>query len=507
MKDNKVSNFESIDEIEFTLTSDVWTKENLFKVTKLFQQNGSEECAINILEKLITINISDIPRYRKKIFFLIIFFSEIKIELQDFIYELVKCISIKSFVEKYQMTIIHLINQCPSEILRMLISKYFLPQLNNDNINVLLTTGRAIPVALTRRLYKSPIVETIASIVVHFIKCPEVIIELEHRLNEEDSQRRFEIHSVTKAALLECDESNFKFMENLVNKLIEELDGDDILSSLASLAILTEITSEREVAAIYLSQKGLIDKIYKNLIHMEDEKDNSFLYYGYIKFFGYLISVNSNYLKQYPFFVELLLKMFQTFDKLENDQKILTISTFGAIFHSSQSKKLLFEIDEIKNNLSNIMPIFTNFLTYSNVDVKIHILDSLVMLFQNFVVKDTFIFEGLLDMCGSNFTTILLDILKSPFEARFTAQHLLQIIIDVSYGFEKIYFTPTFMEYLLDKKSETNSIGMQAKYNIICNIIEKYKEIIGEENIKKLKEYIKNGPCSSEKIPIVALMD
>ncbi|CEF63064.1 26S proteasome non-ATPase regulatory subunit 5 [Strongyloides ratti] len=473
MKDKKVSNFESIDEVEFTLTSDVWTRENLFKVTKLFQQTGNEECAVNILEKLLKINISEVP----------------------------------SLVEKHQMTIVFFINQCPSEILRMLINKYFLPQLTDDNLTLLLTTGRAIPVALTRRLYKSPIVETIASIVIHFIKCPEVITELEHKLKEEDSQRRFEIHSVTKAVLLESNENNFHFIENLVDKLIKELDGDDILSSLAALTILTEITSERETAAVYLGQKGLIDKIYKCLIQMENDKDNSFLYFGYIKFFGHLVSVNSDYLKKYPVFVRLILKMFQDFDKLGNDQKILTISTFGAIFHSSQSKKLLFEIDEIKNNLPDIMPIYTNFLIYGNMETKIHVLDSLVMIFQNFFLKDTFIFEELLDLCGPSFTTTLLDILKSPFESKLAALHFLQIITEVVYGFKKIYFTPTFMEYLLDKKTETNLIGMQTKNNIICNIIEKYNDIVGEENIKKLKDSIKYGSSYIEKTPDVAVME
>uniref|UniRef100_A0A0N5BYL6 26S proteasome non-ATPase regulatory subunit 5 n=2 Tax=Strongyloides papillosus TaxID=174720 RepID=A0A0N5BYL6_STREA len=493
MKDKIVSKFESINELDFTISSDIWTKENLFKATKLFQERGSEEDTVEILEKLIKINVSNVP-------------SEIGIELQDFIYEIVKRVSISSFAEKYQMTMILFINQCPYEILRMLINKYFIPQLNDDNINILLTTGRGISVSITRRLYESPIVETIANMVTYIIKCPEVVTELEHKLEEENSQRRFEIHSVTKAVLLKNNESDFYLIENLVNKLIGELDGNDILSSLASLTILSEIASEREIAAFYLGQKGLIEKIYNNLTRMKEEKDNIFLYFGYIKFFGHLVSVNPNYLKKYPIFVESILGMFDNFEELGNDEKILAISTFGAIFHSSESKKFLFEIDDIKNNLSKIMGTSTKFLLCSNMETRIHVIDSFVMLFQNYDLKDTNIFEKILDLCGSDFTTLLIDILKSPLESRYAVQHLILNLIDITYGFKKIYFTPTFLEYLLDRTSETNLIGMQAKHDIISKIIENYFEIVGEANVNKLKEYIKNYPRRREAIPDVALM-
>uniref|UniRef100_A0A0N4ZSX3 26S proteasome non-ATPase regulatory subunit 5 n=1 Tax=Parastrongyloides trichosuri TaxID=131310 RepID=A0A0N4ZSX3_PARTI len=493
MKDINIITFEKIDDIDFSQNSNVWTEEGLRKATKIFKEYGSEDSAINILEKLLKIDVSEVP-------------TVIIPLVQDFVCEVLKTISMESIVNKYQMTLVLFINQCPHEILRVIINKYFMPQLNTDIINILSTSGRAIVVALSRRLYKSPIVETIAEMVRHFIKCPEVMMELEYKLNDENSQRRFEIHTVTKAVILNNDETEFPLIDNLISALLKELEEDDILSALAALTMLTEITSQREGASVYLNKKGTIKRIYEILSHSKKDGNYSLLYFGCIKFFGHLISVNINHLNEYPVFIQSILGMFLNFDGLNNEEKILAISTFGATFHSRESKKYLLLIEEIKMYLINIMRTYKNFLTYADQTTRIHIFDALVMLFEGFSMEEENIFKELFDSFGTNFPNMLLDFLKSPFEIRFIAQHLLQRIIEVPYGFEKIYFTPGFFDYLLDRKTETNSVGMQTKYDIICTIVQKYYDVLGDTNTEKLKDYIKKGSCYNEFVPELVVM-
>jgi len=93
-------------------------------------------------------------------------------------------------------------------------------------------------------------------------------------------------------------------------------------------------------------------------------------------------------------------------------------------------------------------------------------------------------------------TDLILSIARSPLpEARLGAYTILIAVAKLSAGGQVLFTHPGFYEWLMSREGETTKEGREAKYTLVEVIVgSQVKGLLADEIVKKLEQYIKQGP-------------
>jgi 26S proteasome non-ATPase regulatory subunit 5 len=93
-------------------------------------------------------------------------------------------------------------------------------------------------------------------------------------------------------------------------------------------------------------------------------------------------------------------------------------------------------------------------------------------------------------------TELVLAMAKSPLpETRFGAYTLLSAVAKLGTGGQVLFTHPGFYEWLMNRERETTKEGREAKYAVVESIVgSEVKGLLADEIVRKLQEYLKQGP-------------
>ncbi|KAJ7372230.1 26S proteasome non-ATPase regulatory subunit 5 [Desmophyllum pertusum] len=214
-----------------------------------------------------------------------------------------------------------------------------------------------------------------------------------------------------------------------------------------------------------------------------------------IRFFGYLAqSRPAEVTQQYPAFLQNVFSFLTAGDPA---LKLIAIQTIGVVAHSEPGLRVIFDN---KSRNDETMKILCTDINSSEADVKGRTLEALALIFHSPDVPS----EDLSSLTGSLFSAmasnplqILIEVSKQPFQdVHCAALKVFRSLAKYRWAQEDMTTCPGFLEYLLDRKTETDKAGKELKYGLIAELVRSpfSKEVFDKPFHLRLREYEREGP-------------
>jgi len=280
------------------------------------------------------------------------------------------------------------------------------------------------------------------------------------------------------------------------------LRSDDVLSQLNALEMLSQIAVSSPEGLSFVQDKGIIDWINNTFAKSESDPLVSFLLPGCVKFFGVLCA--SNPIEIVPNYKPILKKIFEDVSRSEDPTlSCLCAETISFICSKGEGLKVLYstEADALKDVITTMTEIVTN--PGEDDYSRQRTLESLTSMFNHDVndVELTNICEKLYRCLADVPMNYLFKLVQIPFaEIRHGGFALLGHISKYSWVEQDMALCPGFLEYLLDRNTETEKEGHELKFNIIQNLARSVTALdnFGLGYLEKLQTYCTQGPFYSE---------
>ncbi|MFH4979564.1 hypothetical protein AB6A40_006273 [Gnathostoma spinigerum] len=288
-------------------------------------------------------------------------------------------------------------------------------------------------------------------------------------------------------------------------------------------------------AAAYLSESGIVDKMYSMFGKITDHPDAGFLFPGVIKFFGHFSVASPGCLTQYPLFLRSVFDLVYHFDYLDAAQRLLAFDTLSLVSSSNQSRILL--SSSVEYDMAKAMRAFSVAVATGPIEMRVRNLDALALLFSSqhetrennamevnttndsmiidtkkrrvtdgsFADADiTRILHTWFEYLGEAFPTFLLSYLVKPFpDLRYSSLGVLRQLLSYEWGIHTFMLTNGFLDYLLNRNTESESSGKLSKYDLVCLLIDSGSPSISSQELLRLKLYRKEGAYYVDRPPIV----
>ena len=220
---------------------------------------------------------------------------------------------------------------------------------------------------------------------------------------------------------------------------------------------------------------------------------------GLIKFFGNIAHLRpKQMIFQHPNFMDCLFTMTESADVT---QKAIAFETIGYIGVSLEGKVTLADLG---NKMSNCIEKLEDLIRDSPTEIRIRGMNAFSSLIKldkenqtnEFLSITEFWYKKALGNRGSPMQ-LLVGIVKLPFaDMRLTVYGLLINIAKQGWGRREILRFPGFPELLLDRSTERDKEGKDAKFDLVTSLVESgdAKEVVGAELEGRLREYARLGP-------------
>ncbi|CAF1589750.1 unnamed protein product [Rotaria magnacalcarata] len=284
---------------------------------------------------------------------------------------------------------------------------------------------------------------------------------------------------------------------------------NDILYLMNCLELLTSLTQKPHTLA-YLQNKTDVMEHYLHLLLSTNDGNT---YYdlvkpGFIKFFGcylrnYLVLIETNTINnQQNQLLERFLPML--FDiLLQSDSTpyiVIGLDTIGFIGKTSNGKECILANAKFGDFIEKLVQMIRS----SQSDMRIRAFGCLADLFHipqnmNSSSNAPSSTEQIYRLCNRVFSilTIIVQIAKQPFvDLRLAAYRCLFELTRSPWALYAMNAEPGFIEFLLNRSTERDKEGKEAKFSIIqsiCQNVEEAKSAIGNPNYLKLRRYINEG--------------
>ena len=219
---------------------------------------------------------------------------------------------------------------------------------------------------------------------------------------------------------------------------------------------------------------------------------------GLIKFFGNIAHLRPKLMiVQHPNFMDCLFSMAESSDLT---QRAIAFETIGWIGVSLEGKVTLADLG---NKMSNCIEKLEDLIRDSPTEIRIRGMNAFSSLIKldkenqtnEFLSITESWYKRALGNRGSPMQ-LLVGIVKLPFaDMRLAVYGLLNNIAKQSWGRREILRFPGFPELLLDRSTERDKDGKDAKYDLIQSLVESgdAKEVVGTEIDGRLREYARLG--------------
>lgn len=318
--------------------------------------------------------------------------------------------------------------------------------------------------------------------------------------------------------LSQLSQENHTNVEFILEKLVADLDTEDILLQLAVLDLVSDLALS-DHGHIYLENKGVFAKVLRQIEQLDDNLHKSLLVPGYLKFFGHIATAQpTKIIEGFSSMINSLLDCildgnssvlpvaFDTLGTFEISKSKHTQINFHPIFllllirsgqlarlndgkillHELHSNKLNETLNDIGKSIHNLpIPLQTRALNcleiifQSSDDVPNNLID---------MITEIWFFR----LTGTNQLTFVQDFCRNPFpEIKIAALGLLRSICCYRWGQRALSETAGFIEYLLDRNIEFDKDAIHEKYNVIKTLAD--ASIFDAGTILQIRQYIKDG--------------
>ncbi|VDK79110.1 unnamed protein product [Cylicostephanus goldi] len=185
-------------------------------------------------------------------------------------------------------------------------------------------------------------------------------------------------------------------MAPLLQRLVDELNSDDVLVRLAAMDALSDAAIASPESAAVINDSGAPQKvcekrnflydygalqIYDLLQHSRDAPDGGFIYPSCVKFLGTLSRVYPEVINNFPMFVPAVFDMVRHFDQVEASQRVLAFDTFAQIAYKAEAKQNLHNLLG-EQGITRTMQAFSAAVSSGPVELRVRHVDALAVLFE-----------------------------------------------------------------------------------------------------------------------------
>lgn len=301
-------------------------------------------------------------------------------------------------------------------------------------------------------------------------------------------------------------------VEFILEKLIGDLDTDDILLQLAVLDLVSDLALS-DHGHIYLENKGVFAKVLRQIEQLDDNVHKSLLVPGYLKFFGHIATAQpTKIIEGFSSMINSLLDCI-----LDGNSSVLPVAfdTLGKFMRSLFADAILIQFFLLPGQLARsnegkirLHELHSNKLneTLNDIGKSIHnlpiplqtrALNCLETLFQSSDDVPNNIIDMITEiwffrLTGTNQLTFVQDFCRNPFpEIKIAALGLLRAICCYRWGQRALSETAGFIEYLLDRNVEFDKDAIHEKYNVIKTLAD--SSVFDAGTILQIRQYIKDG--------------
>lgn len=285
------------------------------------------------------------------------------------------------------------------------------------------------------------------------------------------------------------------------------LHSNDILSQLNALELLSQIAVSSPAGLDFIQEAGVMSWLSNTYSGGDGDDDvdplTSFLLPGCVKFIGVLCATNP--MEIIPHYKHMVRKIFQDVNNEDITLSCLCVETISFICTKDQGLKVLYETEP--DALKHVVMVMTSTISNPGEDdyVRERTLQSLTSMFHHDDVNDvqlTNICEKLYRYLNDdNPMTYLFKLVRIPFaEVRHGAFKLLAHLSKYSWVEQDMVLCAGFIEYLLDRNTETEKEGHELKFVIVQHLARSSTALdnFGVGYFDKLDKYCEQGAFYSE---------
>lgn len=285
--------------------------------------------------------------------------------------------------------------------------------------------------------------------------------------------------------------------------LLNEINGSDILVKLNALELLTELATTVH-GLDYLEKVGLLSRLRDKVVAINVDPLASFLAPGLLKFFGSIGLTNPQRLvANYPQVLGFIFDCVEDGDLSCQSVSIETIGVIGSTLHGKRALR------QFGNKMKNYMKILRHTIQAGRDELRVRALAALAnVLHMEETAEDVLtLTEQWYGDMGDASTKMLLQICRQPFQdLRCGALTVVREMAHLPWGQATLSAHPGFLEYLLDRSTEPDREGKEAKYAIVAAFAESHQPPrgISLDEYECILGYYKEGPFYSEAVTAVA---
>lgn len=306
------------------------------------------------------------------------------------------------------------------------------------------------------------------------------------------------------------------------DELFSTLQSNDVLSQLNCLEMLTQIaTSGGGVCTEFVSSRGAF-KWMNKVLQSNDDPMNLFILPGAIKFFGSVAHHDPDYMLTHH--ISALQCILGHLDCRDADVSVTVLAAETFCFLASSGMALRWMWSADGEGTKRACKALSEFVRSPNRELSLRqrVLESMTGLFvhhrKSNVSKMSSNTESdyteLSSVCESLYRSLhstpletLLTVARQPIsEMKYAAFRLLHQLAGFSWFEQQIVLSAGFLEFLLDRKTETEMDGHHLKYDIICRLVDSdtCKDNLGAPGHMQLLVYQKQGALYAESQVAVA---
>lgn len=306
---------------------------------------------------------------------------------------------------------------------------------------------------------------------------------------------RFRVYEVFVKIACCSPEALQKVIEmEYLQQLTSEIYKNDMLLLLNCVELLTSLALV-DHGLVCLEQYGLLNKLQEMLKTYLEHYFGSFVLPGLLKFFGNLGHAQPR--KLFEDLREAINIIFNLCNSKDFVLKSHAVRTLGFIGATSDGKKYLqLEGEKTEKYLHCVGELIKQGSNEEKVDGLATMFDLLQISDQKSIDVENITNTWFRSIVPSPMTT-LLQYCKSPFlDLRCGALAILRAIASQVWGAKELASFPGFLEYLLDRSTETTKEGKECKFALVEALIKSpiIEDIYNVEAMFQLREYYKMGP-------------
>ncbi|PIK37326.1 putative 26S proteasome non-ATPase regulatory subunit 5-like, partial [Apostichopus japonicus] len=259
----------------------------------------------------------------------------------------------------------------------------------------------------------------------------------------------------------------------LLQMLLSDLHTEDDLVQLNAIEMLCVLV-DCPHGISFLEEVGVLRKLEEMLKESEQDPSQDFLLPELIKFFGALARHQPKEVSErYPAFLRCSFKLLEGCEAaLVN----IAVETLGFIGTSTDGKRTL---NKQGKSMTDALSILGRLIQVPPTEVRVRALSALACLFS--VQKDEMNedLEAMLEQWFAQVSSkpfeLILSLCRQPFmEIRCPSLSILEALCNHRWAQTVLSNSPGFHEYLLDRSTEHEKIGKEAKYTVVKALAEAY---------------------------------